>query len=162
MIKNMIGVILIVVCAGGWFYLDYLNKQELIAAEEMRQAMIKVRAEAQARALAMEQAKAKFEAEIRAELAACKANADKASNDYIAANSKPIRKKPGQFNTPKNVQEEAAAMLAKGNVDCQSAYDTRLLQGRGASVAPASAPVQASVSVPVSAPIQTPALAPVN
>lgn len=129
MIKKIVGVVLIVLCAGAWFYLDYLNKQELQAAEEMRQAMAKARAEALAKAQAMAQARAKFEADIRAELAACMANADKAKNDYLTANSKPIPKKPGQFIVPKGVQEEADKMLATGNAACQQTFDTRLQTG---------------------------------
>jgi Tfp pilus assembly protein FimT len=46
MIKKIIAVVLIVLTGGGWFYLDYLNKQQLQEAEELRAAMEQARAQA--------------------------------------------------------------------------------------------------------------------
>lgn len=129
MIKKIIGVVLIVLCAGAWFYLDYLNKQELKAAEEMRQAMVQARAQAQEKVQALALAKAKFETDIRAELTTCQANAEKAKTDYISANSKPVPKKPGQFTVPQKVQDEAAKILATDNAGCQRVYDAHLQKG---------------------------------
>jgi hypothetical protein len=125
MLKKIVGIVLIVLCAGAWLYLDYLNKQELQAAEQIRQEMMQARAQAQAKALA----RGKFEATILAELGTCQANAEKAKSDYITANSKPVRKKPGQFTVPQTVQDEAARILATGNADCQQAYNARMQKG---------------------------------
>lgn len=129
MVKKVIAIVLIVLSAGAWFYLDYLNKQELQAAEEMRQAMERARVEAAAKAKAAAEARAKFEADLKAELATCQAAAEKTKADYLTANSKPVPKKPGQFVIPKGVQEEADKKLAEDNAACQQAYDTKLQTG---------------------------------
>lgn len=50
MIKKIIAVVLIVLTGGGWLYLDYLNKQQLQEAEELRAAMEQARAQALAQA----------------------------------------------------------------------------------------------------------------
>ncbi len=46
MVKKAIAVVLIVLTGGGWFYLDYLNRQQLQEAEELRRAVEQVRAQA--------------------------------------------------------------------------------------------------------------------
>jgi hypothetical protein len=74
MVKKIVAVLLILLTGGAWLYLDYQNKQEQIAALEMRKAMEQMRAQAQARAAA----RAKFEAQLLADLTTCKATADKA------------------------------------------------------------------------------------
>jgi hypothetical protein len=51
MVKKAIAVVLIVLTGGGWFYLDYLNKQQLQEAKELRRAVEQVRAQALAQAL---------------------------------------------------------------------------------------------------------------
>lgn len=51
MVKNLILVILVVLAAGAWFYLDQLNKEEQMIAEQTRQEMAQARAEAQKRAM---------------------------------------------------------------------------------------------------------------
>ena len=60
MLKKVIAVVLIVLAAGAWLYLDHLNKQEQLLAEQARQEMIQARAEAAARA-ALEAAKKEVE-----------------------------------------------------------------------------------------------------
>jgi len=37
--KNIILIALLLICAGGLFYLNYLNEQEKSSAQEMRQSM---------------------------------------------------------------------------------------------------------------------------
>jgi predicted RNase H-related nuclease YkuK (DUF458 family) len=129
MLKKIVAVVLIVLAGGTWIYLDYLNKQEIKAAEEMRQAMMQARAQAMARAKAVEEAKAKFEATIQADLASCKAAAEKTKTDFLEANKKPVRRKPGQFTVPQAAQDEADKALEAANAACQSTYDTRLKSG---------------------------------
>lgn len=51
MVKKAIAVVLIVLTGGAWFYLDYLNRQQLQEAEELRRAVEQVRAQALAQAL---------------------------------------------------------------------------------------------------------------
>ena len=129
MLKKIIAIVLIVLAGGTWGYLDYLNKQEIQAAEELRQAMAQARAQALARAKAAAEARAKFEATILADLAACKATAEKAKEDYLEANKKPVRRKPVQFTVPQAAQNEAARTLEAANAACQTAYDTHLKNG---------------------------------
>jgi ATPase subunit of ABC transporter with duplicated ATPase domains len=129
MLKKIVAIVLIVVSAGTWGYLDYLNKQELQAAEELRQSMLQARAQAQAKAKAAAEAKAKFEATILADLTTCKAAAEKAREDFLEANKKPVRRKPGQFTVPAAAQEEANKTLEAANAACQANYDTRLKNG---------------------------------
>ncbi len=129
MVKKVVAVVLIVLSAGAWFYLDYLNKQELKAAEELRQAMAQARAQAMAKAKALAEARAKFEAQIAADLTACKATAEKAKEDFLEANKKPVPRKKGQFAVPQAAQDEAAKNLEAANAACQSTYDTRLKSG---------------------------------
>jgi type II secretory pathway pseudopilin PulG len=129
MVKKIIAVVLIVLAGGGWFYLDYRNKQEIREAEELRRSMEQARAQALAQAKAIAEAKAKFEAQILADLTTCKADAEKAKNDYVTRNQKPVRRKPGQFTIPQAVADEAARTLETANAACQATYDTRLQNG---------------------------------
>ena len=129
MLKKVIAVVLIVLAGGTWIYLDYLNKQEIKEAEEMRQAMMQARAQAIARAKAAEEARTKFEATILADLATCKAVAEKTKADFLEANKKPVRRKPGQFTVPQAAQDEASKALEAANTACQATYDARLKSG---------------------------------
>ncbi|MDP2761610.1 MAG: hypothetical protein Q8O64_14685 [Sideroxyarcus sp.] len=47
MVKNLIFVVLLVLAAGAWIYLDQLNKEQQSIAEQTRQELVKARAEAQ-------------------------------------------------------------------------------------------------------------------
>ena len=125
MLKKIIAVVLILATSGAWVYLDYQNKQELMAAEEMRKAMDQMRAQAQARAAI----KAKFETQILADLTTCKATATKAKEDFLTAHQQPVRRKPGQFTIAKVVSDEAENTLQAANAACQTTYDTRMKSG---------------------------------
>ena len=129
MIKRIIALVLVVLAGGGWLYLDYLNRKQLQEAEELRRSVEQARAQALAQAKAMAEARAKYEAQILADLTACKADAEKAKNDYVVQNQKPVRRKPGQFTVPQAVADEAARMLETANAACQTIYDTRLQGG---------------------------------
>ena len=125
MVKKIVAVVLIVLASGTWAYLDYLNKQELAAAEQLHREMEQLRARAQARA----EARAKFEAQLLADLAACKAAAEKIKEDFLIQNQKPVRRKPGQFTIPQAAVDEAAKNLESANAACQATYDSRLQSG---------------------------------
>jgi hypothetical protein len=125
MVKKIVAVLLILATGGAWIYLDYENKQEQLAAAEMRKAMEQMRAQAQARAAA----KAKFEAQVLTDLTTCKATADKAKEDFIVAHQQPVKRKPGQFTIPQADLDEAAKTLDASNAACQTAYDTHLMNG---------------------------------
>ena len=124
MLKKIVAIVLIVLTSGTWAYLDYLNKQELKAAAEMRAAMEQARAQAMARAKA-----AAFEATLLAELETCKATAEQAKNDFLMQNQKPVRRKRGEFTISQAVLDEAERKLEEANTACQANYDTRLNSG---------------------------------
>lgn len=125
MLKKVIAVVLIVLTAGAWLYLDHLNKQEQMLAEQARQEMIQARAEAAARAAA----RAKFETELTEAFNSCKAAADQAKETFLTENRKPVKRKPGTFTIPDEIAAQADATLAAAYNDCQAAHDARLAKG---------------------------------
>ena len=129
MLKKIVAAVLIVLAAGTWGYLDYLNKQEIKAAEELRAAMAQARAQAMERAKAIAEARAKLETILLADLSTCKAAAEQAKADFVFQNQKPVRRKPGQFTLSPAAADEAAKMLESANAACQSTNDTRLASG---------------------------------
>ncbi len=124
MLKKVVAVVLIILSAGTWGYLDYLNKQEIKAAAEMRAAMEQARAQAMARAKA-----AAFEATLLTELETCKATAEQAKEDFLVQNRKPVRRKRGEFTISQAALDEADKKLEEANAACQTNYDTRLNNG---------------------------------
>ncbi len=70
--KKIVAVVLILLAGGAWLYLDHLNRQERLVAEQTRKAMEQARAEARTR----------FESMLRTDLTICKATAEKAKADY--------------------------------------------------------------------------------
>jgi Tfp pilus assembly protein PilV len=122
MVKKIVAVLLILVTGGAWLYLDYENKQEQIAALEMRKAMEQMRAQAQARAAA----KVKFEAQLLADLTTCKATADKSKDDFLVAHQQPVKRKPGQFTIPQADIDDAVKAQEAAYATCQLTYDTQL------------------------------------
>lgn len=130
MLKKIVAAVLIVLASGTWGYLDYLNKQEIKEAAELRIAMEQARAQAAARAkAAAEEARAAFESAILAELATCKATAEMANADFLIQHQKPVRRKRGQFTIPKAAMDEAAKTLEDANAACQTTYETRFKSG---------------------------------
>ena len=125
MLKKVIAVVLIVLSAGAWLYLDHLNKQEQLLAEQARQEMIQARAEAANRAAA----RAKFEVELAEAFNTCKSTADQAKEAFLIENRKPVKRKPGEFTIPAEVAAQADATLGNAYAECQLAHDTRFAQG---------------------------------
>ena len=118
MTRKIIAIMLILFAGGSWAYLDYLNKQEKAAAEEMRKDMEK----AHVRAAAM----ARLETEIYHDLANCRSAAAKANNDYVTRHEKPVPNQPGQFIAPREVMDEAVKKLESAHVECQQTYEARM------------------------------------
>lgn len=129
MTRKIIAAAIMLIAGLAWLGLDYLDKQEKAEAEAVHQALASARARAVAEEKAKAEARERFEAELRTELANCKADADKASNDYTVAHQKPARGKKGQPTVPKAVMEEAAKMLETANAECQKNHDARLNSG---------------------------------
>ncbi len=127
MIKKSVAVGLIVLTGGAYLYLDYQNKQEMLQLEEMRRAVEQARLQALAEAKAMAVAKNKFDAQV--DLDACRAAAERAREDFLSQNRKPVRNKPGQFTIPEAAVAEAARKLEAANSTCQTNYENRLKSG---------------------------------
>jgi hypothetical protein len=144
MAKKIIALVLILLTSGAWLYLDHLNKQEILAAEQLHRDLEKARAEAKARAAAeakaRAEAKAKFEAELLAELTACQAEAENAKEAFLEANKKPVKRKPGQFTISKAAEAKAAMQLETDSAACKATYDSRVAAGMtdGSASAPAA------------------------
>jgi tRNA(Met) C34 N-acetyltransferase TmcA len=119
MMKKIAAIVLIVITGGTWLYLDQLNKQEQLIAEQARQAMIQAR----------EQAKARFNTQIKDDLNNCLATAEKNKADFLTLNQKPVPRKPGEFTITQAVADEAAKMLADATAACQLTFDTRSASG---------------------------------
>lgn len=119
MIKKIVAVVLIVLAGGAWLYLDHLNKQEQLIAEQARQAMVQAR----------EQAKARFTVQLKEDLTNCQAAAEKTKTDFLTLNQKPVPRKPGEFTITQAVADEAAKMLADATAACQLTFDTRSASG---------------------------------
>jgi hypothetical protein len=130
MVKKIIAVVLILVTAGAWFFLDQMNRQAIRDAEATRIAMQQARDEAKARAAAQAAAKAKLEALVLADLNNCKAEAEKAKNDFLTQHMQPSRRKRGQMVIPQSAIDEATKTQQAAEAACQSAYDTRITQGQ--------------------------------
>ncbi len=129
MVKAIVGVVMILLAAGGWFYLDHLNKEELAAAAEMRKVVESNRALAVAAENAKIKARAQFETQIIADLKSCKEVAENANTEFLTQHQLPVRHKPGQFTIPPEATEEAAKTLEDANAECQSVYDKRFATG---------------------------------
>jgi len=129
MARTIIAVVFILLAGGSWFYLDTLNKEEKVGAEEIRKAVDKAQARAVAEEKQKAEAKAQFESEINIDLSNCKAAAEKANNDYIILHQKPVRHHSGQFTITQVDEDEAAKMLESAKAECQQTYETRLKNG---------------------------------
>jgi len=119
MIKKVAAIVLILLSGGAWLYLDHLNKQEQLIAEQARQAMVQAR----------EQAKARFIVQIKDDLTNCLATAEKTKTDFLTLNQKPVPRKPGEFTITQAVADEAAKMSADATAACQLTFDTRTTSG---------------------------------
>lgn len=119
MIKKVAAIVLILLSGGAWLYLDHLNKQEQLIAEQARQAMVQAR----------EQAKARFNTQIKDDLNNCLAAAEKGKADFLALNQKPVPRKPGEFTITQAVADESAKMLTDATATCQLTFDTRSASG---------------------------------
>lgn len=117
--KKIIAAVLIALAGGTWLYLDYLNKQEQLIAEQARQAMIQAR----------EQAKIRFVAQLKEDLSSCLTAAEKTKTDLLTLNQKPVPRKPGEFTIPQAVVDEANKMQADAAATCQLTFDTRSANG---------------------------------
>lgn len=134
MIKKVIALVLVLLAGGSWLVLDYLNKQEQVTSEQMRQGLVQARMEAKMRSDAemqnRVQAKVGFEKQILANLTSCQADAEKAQQEYMVLIQQVVPRKSGKAVIPKTVADEAQNILEKAKAECQQVYDTRLKSGQ--------------------------------
>jgi hypothetical protein len=119
MLKKIVAIVLILLSGGAWIYLDQLNKQELMLAEQSRQALIQARAEA----------KTRFIAQIKEDQTNCQTTAAQAKVDFLTLNQKPVPRKPGEFTITQSVADEAEKLLADASAGCQLTFDMRSNRG---------------------------------
>jgi len=117
MSKLIIGVALMLFAAGSsHLYLDYLNKQEMVASRARDVADGRAKAER----------KSRFEAVIMNDLAYCFAEAEQQNSDYISHLHKIARLKPGKIAVTDAYLDKAAMMLKSAKEECQLTYEFRL------------------------------------
>ena len=115
MAKIITAVSLIFIFGGGWFALDYLNKQEQARAIEIHKGIELARLESKRRL----EKRSNFEAVVHSIQSECEAMADKAQDDYLALMLKTIpakRKVPNSL--PKTVINEAEIILQNAKTEC--------------------------------------------
>lgn len=122
MLKTILGLIVIILAAGGWFYLDYLNKQEQAASVELRQTVEKNRAIVLAAEQARVAAKAALEAKRKMELNTCLDAAQQANTDYLATNQKSVARKAGQSALTQAAIDVAIKTLTDAKTSCQQQF----------------------------------------
>lgn len=128
MLKQLIGLVLILFAAGAWLYMDCLNKQELGSAAQLQQGIVQARAEAKKRA-EIAGIKVGYEKQILATLSVCQAAADKARADYSSLIEQIAPRKKGVAIIPQAVSNAADKILASAKAECQQVYDTSLNSG---------------------------------
>ncbi|MGV8933804.1 MAG: hypothetical protein ACOH1I_04240 [Gallionellaceae bacterium] len=115
MAKIITAVSLMFIFGGGWFALDYLNKQEQARAIEIHKGIEQARLESKSRL----EKRANFEAVIHSIQSECEATADKAQDDYLALMLKTIpakRKVPNSL--PQTVVNKAEIILHSAKTEC--------------------------------------------
>ena len=117
--KPTVYATLLLALGGAWFYLYKMNEAEVKAITAIWHSIEQTRAEETAKQVARASAMRK---QIMMDLSACQDDANKAMNDFIAANQKPDRHKRGHFVVSQEVADKAVKMFADGNALCQRAY----------------------------------------
>lgn len=125
MTKTIIAVFLILLTGASWFYLDYLNKKETLAVEELRKEMEKSHLTYVQATREREQMRSRVESDMVTDLNSCYAAAEKANFDYISHLQKPDRLKPDQISLTKADLDNAATMLESDKEKCKKTYEFR-------------------------------------
>ena len=99
-----------------YLYLDYLNKQEMVASHARDVADKRANAER----------KARFEAVIMNDLAYCFAEAEQQNSVYVSHLHKVASLQPGKIAVTHAYLDKAAMMLKSAKEECQLIYEFRL------------------------------------
>jgi|SRR5271169_260313 len=126
MTKTIIGVVLVFLAGGSWLYLDYLNKKETMAIEDMRKEMQISHERSVADMKEMAEMRSRVEFSMVTDLTSCYAAAEKANFDYMSHLQNPERLKPDQITITKAELDKAAMMLESDKEKCQQTYDSRV------------------------------------
>jgi len=129
MIKNLMLVVLLVLAAGAWFYLDQLGKEEQQIAHQTRLEMVQARAEGQIRTARAETAQAAFKANLKTDLAECMLATEKARADFLVGQLQPARRNSNQFTLTQPVLDQAEISVHAGPAACQMDYEQKLATG---------------------------------
>lgn len=123
MIKNIILVVFLALAGGGWFYLDYSNKQSQAETMELRANMEKARFDVQS------QSRAQAEAKQRVKLQDCESASEKTRADFLAASGKPVRGKPNELTLARDALDQADKKFKDDNAACWVLYVDAISKG---------------------------------
>ncbi len=123
MVKNIVLVVVLVLAAGAWFYLDYTNKQD-----QMETVNIRIKME-QTRAAGVMHARTQLEEKLRMSLIDCQSAAQKAKVDLLTQSRKPVRGKPNEVSLALDVIDKAESSFSAANAACINDYAEHLAKG---------------------------------
>ena len=130
MIAKIGFVALVLISCGTLFLLDYYLKQD---QEENTQQLHTFVQQTREIAKAKISAKEQFEMRLMTDIAHCQDNALKTYNAYILLLEQTIPIKHGAPNgvpkIPKEILDQATALLADEKAECKKNYDARLQEG---------------------------------
>ncbi len=129
MIKNLMLVVLLVLAAGAWFYLDQLGREEQQIAHQTRLEIMQTRAEGEIRTARTEAAQAAFKANMKTYLAECMLATEKARADFLVSQLQPARRNSGPFTLAQSVLDQAEISVHAGQAACQMDYEQKLATG---------------------------------
>jgi len=133
-VKNVSGVVLIILAGWLWMRLDFMNQLELIASEYINDGIKNARAEVQRR----QSDEVKFKQLIQSNLEHCQDAAVRDNEKYMnlaqeavtRKNDKGSPNKQEEFIIPKAAVIAAAKMLETAKAECQQIYNTQLKSGK--------------------------------
>lgn len=126
MTKSFFLTALIIIASSSWLYLDYLNKQETQAINEMRKEMQMSHERSVASMKKMVEFNSQAESAMVGELNKCYSDADKANFDYIADLKKSTGRKSNAIVISRADLDQAASLLEAAKQRCRKMYDFQL------------------------------------
>jgi hypothetical protein len=125
MIKKTIGIFIILIASGVWFYLDLLNKQVLGGAEQIHASVENARAEAKKRAAAREE----FENMVLVYMNECQVAAQEARDNYLNLIDKALKIEVENPEMPIEVKVNVEQLMVSAKAECQRTYEKNLKTG---------------------------------
>ena len=125
MSRKIFAVTLIVFASASWLYLDYMNKQEILAINEMRKEMQMSHERVVANYKVLAEYNSQFETANVNDLTVCYSEAEKANFNYISHLQKPGNNKKDTITIDKADLTKAAALLESDKERCKNIYDSK-------------------------------------